>query len=352
MCNSIEVKSAFKNYVKDSKENFVLKGLNMHVKVGQIYSLIGASGCGKTTLLQCILGMKTLNHGTISVLGRSVNKVSHKIGYMPQQNELTPELTIKETLEYFGHIFQMKREVFKSRYKMIHELLELPCGDKKIENLSGGQERRVSLAVAIIHHPLILILDEPTVGLDAILRDKIWNFLITTTQTTKLSVLITTHYISEAMQSHCVGLMRQGRLLAEDSPNNINSIYGTASLDEAFLKLCLSATRRNELQFVPQIEDFSSETLISEDRKDDFESIEKRKKFDKRTLLTLLKKEYLRIRRQPSEILFMTAFPIIQVLLFGFCIGGKKYETLGWQHADIFFYILYFLILFKLNRNL
>lgn len=323
MCNSIEVKSAFKKYEKDGKENLILKGLNLHVKRGQIYSLIGASGCGKTTLLQCILGMKTLDNGSISVLGRSVNKVSHKIGYMPQQNELTPELTIKETLQYFGNVFQMKREVFKSRYKMIHELLELPCGDRKIENLSGGQERRVSLAVAIIHEPTLLVLDEPTVGLDAILRDKIWNFLTFTTQTTKLSVVITTHYISEAMQSNCVGLMRDGRLLAEDSPNNINAIYGTSTLDEAFLKLCLSTERSNELQFVPQVEDFANEAEINEIRKDDFEPIDKRKHFDKRTLSTLLKKEYLRIKRQPSEILFMTAFPIIQVLLFGFCIGGN-----------------------------
>jgi ABC-type multidrug transport system ATPase subunit len=340
MCNSIEVKSAFKNYVKDGRENFILKGLHMHVKVGQIYSLIGASGCGKTTLLQCILGMKELNHGSISVLGRSVQKISHKIGYMPQQNELTPELTIKETLEYFGNVFQMKQEIFKSRYRMIHELLDLPDDSRKVENLSGGQARRVSLAVAIIHNPLILILDEPTVGLDAILRDKIWNFLKLTAHTTKASIVITTHYISEAMSSDCVGLMRDGRLLAEDTPNNIISNYGVETLDEAFLKLCISSTKNNQYQLVPSIETFVDESEIIESRSDDFEPIEKRRTFDRRTMATLLKKEIIRIKRQPWEIVFMIIFPIIQVVGFGFCIGGNlKYFNFNYFVNDKIFFL-------------
>lgn len=329
MCNSIEVRGAYKSY-EDGGDNFVLNGLNMRVKSGQIYSLIGASGCGKTTLLQCILGMKTLDSGSISVLGHAVtdtkvNKVSHLIGYMPQQTELVPELTIKETSEYFGNIFQMDREVLKSRFKMIHELLELPCADRKIEELSGGQMRRVSLAVAIIHDPRILVLDEPTVGLDSILRDKIWNFLMFTTTTTNLSVVITTHYISEAMQSNCVGLMRDGRLLAEDTPNNIISYYGTPTLDEAFLKLCLMEKNGNELQFVPQIEDIGSEKEITETQKVEVESIAKRKTFNKRTMSALLRKEYLRIKRQPAELIFIVIYPIMQVLLFGYSIGGKFY---------------------------
>lgn len=118
--SSIEVKSAHKSYGKDENKNLILNGLNMRVEAGKIYSLIGASGCGKTTLLQCILGMKSLDCGSISVLGRvvtstKVNKFSHLMGYMPQQTSLVPELTIKESLYYFGNIFQMNQKDLKMR---------------------------------------------------------------------------------------------------------------------------------------------------------------------------------------------------------------------------------------------
>lgn len=118
--SSIEVKNAQKSYGKGENKNLILNGLKMRVEAGKIYSLIGASGCGKTTLLQCILGMKSLDCGSISVLGRvvkstKVNKFSHLMGYMPQQTSLVPELTIKETLYYFGNIFQMNQEDLKMR---------------------------------------------------------------------------------------------------------------------------------------------------------------------------------------------------------------------------------------------
>lgn len=320
--DSIEVKNAHKSFEKNENKKFILNGLNMRVKSGQIYSLIGASGCGKSTLLQCILGMKTLDSGSINVLGQSVsgtkvNKMSHLIGYMPQQNSLVGELTIKETLYYFGNIFQMDKNTLKSRYKMLCELLELPAGNKRVEKLSGGQTRRVSLAISLIHNPLILVLDEPTVGLDGILREKIWNFLIDTSSISKMSVLITTHYISEASRANCVGLMRDGKLLAEDSPNNINLRFTTSTLDEAFLKLCLLKTHGYEIQ--SQIDENMTELEVPAEKP----VLRKRKKFSKQTFMALLKKEYIRVKRQPSEVMFMLIFPILQVLLFGYCIGGK-----------------------------
>ncbi|KAG5680648.1 hypothetical protein PVAND_010142 [Polypedilum vanderplanki] len=242
--NSVEVRDAFISYHNEStKQKFILNGLNMTVAPSSIYALIGASGCGKTTLLSCILGMKELDSGTIKVLGHKVtskkqNKVARSIGFMPQDIALSPQLTIGETLKYFGNIFLMSEQKLEERSHMIKELLELPPDDRLIENLSGGQRRRVSLAAAIIHNPQILILDEPTVGVDSILRDKIWKFLIKSTRESNLSIIITTHYISEAQQSDRCGMMRDGVLLAEDSPRNILLKYEADSLDEAFLNLC------------------------------------------------------------------------------------------------------------------
>lgn len=205
------------------------------------YGLMGASGCGKTTLLSCIVGMIPLDSGRIRVLGSEANtsELGPRIGYMPQETALIGELTIKETIYYFGKIFQMDIDKLRERYDMLYKLLELPRGDQRVEECSGGQMRRVSFAAAMIHEPDLLILDEPTVGLDPILREKIWNFMLNVTRTSKLAIIITTHYIDEAKQADCVGLMRNGILLAEDTPNNIISRHEVDNLEEAFLKLCM-----------------------------------------------------------------------------------------------------------------
>lgn len=188
--------------------------------------------------------MIPLDMGSITVLGSQtkndeIQEKGSKVGYMPQETALIGELTIKETIYYFGNIFQMDIDKLRERYQMLHKLLELPYDDHRVEHCSGGQKRRVSFAAAMIHEPELLILDEPTVGLDPILREKIWTFMLDATRTSKLAIIITTHYIDEARQADCVGLMRNGILLAEDSPVTIVNRYRTDNLEEAFLQLCL-----------------------------------------------------------------------------------------------------------------
>lgn len=173
------------------------------------YGLLGASGCGKTTLLSCIVGVKFLNEGKINVLGGTPGTVGSgvpgpRIGYMPQEIALVEEFSIKETIYYFGRIYGMSTDRIRERYKLLRELLDLPTGSKLLGQCSGGQQRRVSFAAAMVHEPELLILDEPTVGLDPLLREKIWGFLVETTRTSKLAVIITTHYIEEAKQANHV----------------------------------------------------------------------------------------------------------------------------------------------------
>lgn len=208
------------------------------------YGLLGASGCGKTTLLSCIVGVRCLNGGSISVLGKPPGQPGSgvpgpRIGYMPQEIALVDEFSIKETLYYFGRICGMQEEKIHQRFKLLHELLELPDPDRYVVNCSGGQKRRVSFAAAMVHEPELLILDEPTVGLDPMLREKIWNFLIESTRSSKLAVIITTHYIEEANLANRIGMMRNGILLAEDSPPNILRTLNCNSLEDAFLALCM-----------------------------------------------------------------------------------------------------------------
>lgn len=170
---------------------------------------MGASGCGKTTLLNCIVGRKRLNSGEIWVLGgtpgsRGSGVPGPRIGYMPQEIALYGEFTIRETFQYFGWISEMSSQQVDAKLDFYVKFLMLPDADRQVKNLSGGQQRRVSLAVALIHEPELLILDEPTVGVDPVLRQSIWNHLVEITKHGNTTVIITTHYIDETRQAHMV----------------------------------------------------------------------------------------------------------------------------------------------------
>ncbi|XP_021913320.1 ABC transporter G family member 20 isoform X2 [Zootermopsis nevadensis] len=236
------VRHAFKHYGSKKNPNHVLSNLNMTVAKGTIYGLLGASGCGKTTLLSCIVGRRRLNTGEIYVLGgkpgtKGSGVPGRRVGYMPQEIALYGEFSIRETMMYFGWIFSMGTSEINERLQFLLDFLDLPSQNRLVKNLSGGQQRRVSFAVALMHDPELLILDEPTVGVDPLLRQSIWNHLVQITKDGNKTVIITTHYIEEARQAHTIGLMRSGKLLAEESPHVLLSMYGCQSLEEVFLKL-------------------------------------------------------------------------------------------------------------------
>ncbi|KAG5345492.1 ABCGN protein, partial [Acromyrmex charruanus] len=239
---AVSVRHAFKIYGSSKNPNHVIQNLNMTVAKGSIYGLLGASGCGKTTLLSCIVGRRRLNSGEIWVLGgkpgtKGSGVPGKRVGYMPQEIALYGEFTIRETMMYFGWIFGMCTAEIVERLRFLLQFLDLPSQNRLVKNLSGGQQRRVSFAVALMHDPELLILDEPTVGVDPLLRQSIWNHLVQITKDGNKTVIITTHYIEEARQAHTIGLMRSGRLLAEEAPRTLLQMYNCASLEEVFLKL-------------------------------------------------------------------------------------------------------------------
>ncbi|XP_046614540.1 ABC transporter G family member 20 isoform X1 [Neodiprion virginianus] len=239
---AICVRRAFKKYGPKKNPNVILDGLNMTVPKGSIYGLLGASGCGKTTLLSCIIGRRRLNSGEIWVLGgRPGSKGSGvpgpRVGYMPQELALYSEFSIRETFIFFGWCAGMTTQQVDEKLEFLLKLLQLPGEDRFVKSLSGGQQRRVSFAAALLPDPELLILDEPTVGVDPVLRQSIWDHLVTITRDGNRTVIITTHYIEETRQASIIGLMRGGKFLAEESPTRLMAMHRLDTLEEVFLKL-------------------------------------------------------------------------------------------------------------------
>jgi len=221
----------------------ILNGLSMRVRRGTIYALLGPSGCGKTTLLSCILGRKNLRSGDITVFNgvpgdRAIGLPGGLVGYMPQDICLYQEFTIQETFQYFGRLQRLSKDSLEKKQIALLDLLDLPEGARRVSALSGGQKRRLSFAVALLHNPKLLILDEPTVGVDPVVRARIWQHLQSLT-TSGVSIIITTHYIEEARDAHMVGIMRNGRLLAQEPPGLLMERHQAQTLEKVFLRLCI-----------------------------------------------------------------------------------------------------------------
>ncbi|XP_075214504.1 ABC transporter oskyddad isoform X2 [Lycorma delicatula] len=246
--HAVCVRRACKRYGSSKNPTVILDNLNMTVPKGTIYGLLGASGCGKTTLLSCIVGRRRLNSGEIWVLGgkpgsKGSGVPGPRIGYMPQEIALYGEFTIKETMLYFGWIAGMASEKVYEKVDFLISFLKLPPASRLVKALSGGQQRRVSLAAALLHDPELLILDEPTAGVDPVLRQNIWDHLVNITSDSHTTVIITTHYIDETRQAGLIGLMRGGRFLAEESPTSLLNKHNCDNLEDVFLKLSLLQNR-------------------------------------------------------------------------------------------------------------
>lgn len=245
MYNAITVEQACKAY----GNKIVLDNFCMKVKKGSIYGLLGPSGCGKTVLLSCIVGLKNLDDGEIFINLPSFKENSEeheifqdisvsRVGYMPQDIALVGECTVRGIIFYFGRIVNMTDKLIEERYRELEKLLNLPPGGRLVKDCSGGEQRRISFAAALIHEPDLLILDEPTVGLDPLLRERIWDHLIKLTTTRHTTVIITTHYIEEAKQANTIGLMRNGKLLIEKSPEELLHQFNSQNFEDIFFQLC------------------------------------------------------------------------------------------------------------------
>src|SRR5699024_675962 len=227
------------NLSKSFGDKQVLKDINVAFEKGEIVGLIGPSGTGKTTLIQCMLGMERIDVGwvTIDDVEMTNRKILGDIGYMAQSDALYTDLTGRENLEFFGSIYIKKRKDIKKRVEICSNMVKLKEAlDKKVSTYSGGMKRRLSLAISFLQDPKILILDEPTVGIDHKLRQAVWKDLDAAKSEGK-SILVTTHVLDEATRCYILLLMNHGEIIAMGSPQDIKTQYQAESIEEVFLKM-------------------------------------------------------------------------------------------------------------------
>jgi ABC-2 type transport system ATP-binding protein len=215
-----------------------LDGLDLEVREGELLGLVGPNGAGKTTFIRVLAGLLRPNAGTALVLGRPPGRaVAASVGYMTQAPALYDDLPVRDNLVFFGRLFGLDADRARERADELVTLVELEGKERTpVRELSGGMRQRTNLACAMVHHPRLLLLDEPTVGVDPVLRLRLWeHFRTLNAQGT--TILITTHVMDEAERCDRVVFLSEGRVIAGGAPAELRERAGAPSLEEAFLVL-------------------------------------------------------------------------------------------------------------------
>jgi ribosome-dependent ATPase len=214
--------------------------VSLQIERGEIFGFLGSNGCGKSTTMKMLVGLLPPTEGTAKIFGKSVEAgsmdVRRNIGYMTQAFSLWGELTVRENLVLDARLFHIAPDKAKAR---IEELVErfglVPYLDALADSIPMGVRQRLSLAVAVLHDPMLLILDEPTSGVDPVARDEFWEMLVDLSRNQGVTIFVTTHFMNEGMRCDRISLMNAGKVLACDAPQKLIEARGAKSLEEAFI---------------------------------------------------------------------------------------------------------------------
>ena len=217
-----------------------LDGVSLKVKRGEIYGLLGPNGAGKTTLIRMLVGLLEAQAGTVTVLGARMPDIDvlRHVGYMTQQAALYPGLSVEENVRFFAAINGVEDGV-KEAIEMV-DLYQRRASE--VSTLSGGMRQRCSLACALVHRPQLLLLDEPTVGVDPQLRAQFWEDFRRMAEG-GTTIIVSSHVMDEAERCQRLGLIQYGKVLAEGTPGEIRTIAGSPNLEDAFLRLAGTGVR-------------------------------------------------------------------------------------------------------------
>jgi ABC-2 type transport system ATP-binding protein len=227
-----------KKLTKKFGDKVAVNTLDLQIQQGEIFGLVGPDGAGKSTTMRLISTAMAPTSGEAYVLGLNVRtqeeEIRDRVGYMPQRFALYGDLTVDENIAFFAEIYGVPKKEFAAKKKELLEFTGMSkFGDRRGRNLSGGMQKKLALACNLIHKPEIIMLDEPTLGVDPISRREFWRILYGLTDVT---IVVTTPYMDEAERCSRIALVREGKLLACETPEAIKQQYQTKSLEDAFIK--------------------------------------------------------------------------------------------------------------------
>jgi ABC-2 type transport system ATP-binding protein len=238
--------------IKDLTKKFgsftAVNGISFDIPKGKIFGFLGPNGSGKSTTIRMICGVIRPTSGEGKVLGydliKDTEKIKHNIGYMSQKFSLYEDLTVEENLDFYGNIYMMPKEQLQERKKQLIEMANLKGKEKSLAGtLSGGWKQRLALGCSLIHNPSLLILDEPTAGVDPVSRREFWNS-ITQLVGGGITVLVTTHYMDEASICDIIGFIYNGDLITIDTPQELYKKHNTQNLEDIFIHYVKQLTNK------------------------------------------------------------------------------------------------------------
>jgi ribosome-dependent ATPase len=292
--------------------------VSFRIERGEIFGFLGSNGCGKSTTMKMLTGLLPATEGESRLLGSQLDAsdmaTRQRVGYMSQSFSLYAELTVRQNLELHAHLFQLPIERQQPR---IQEMLErfdlLGVADSRPESLPLGQKQRLQLAVAILHSPEVLILDEPTSGVDPVARDAFWRYLIDLSRDEGVTIFLSTHFMNEAERCDRISLMHAGKVLAVGTAKDLSQLRGTNNLEEAFIGYLEDAARDSSTSRDEAVQPLEpTEPMVS--------SPPLERRFELQRLWAYAQRETIEILRDPIRLAFSLGGPIILMLTFGYGI--------------------------------
>jgi len=288
---------------------------------GEIFGFLGSNGCGKTTTMKMLTGLLPVTEGSAKLFGKPMGaddmEARQNVGYMSQAFSLYSELTVRQNLELHAHLYHLPSNEIESRIKELLERYDLKsAADAKPESLPLGVKQRLQLAVAVLHRPPMLILDEPTSGVDPVARDAFWRTLIDLSRNDGVTIFLSTHFMNEAERCDRISLMHQGRVLAVGAPKELVKGRGSATLEDTFISYLEEAGGAGKEKAEPASEAAAPSSLTVARPGESRAS----RRFDPGRLWAYARRETMELLRDPIRLAFAFIGPVVLMLAMGYGI--------------------------------